>query len=341
MYLENNQNRIGAKIYIDTEVSVYMRALAIVLVILGHILGGKFGVIGDRMTSWMGIGGVHIFLLLSGYGLFMSYRKKGLNAKEYWNSKIKKIFLPYAAVTIFYFVYLYFGDRRVDGGILLENLLCVDYERHMDGTMWYMSFLLIWYIIFFVLFRFRYSTIFKVAGFFLFAYAFHCYWLKDFFSECAWQFRVNAWPFPVGVAIGYIAEVCNQHFPKWANILSCKQIGWGMGFMSLALYICGAANLIPLSDFHYGLLLFVIFYQVFSLRGLRIGIIRWIGSNSYFIYLIEGKLVGIVSRYASLNASLPLFLVAYAVIMVLLVHTYNYLYKKGSCLLKWDVLPPA
>ena len=53
--------------------SEYIRGIAIVFVVLGHILGGTFGIINTHTTSILGISGVTIFLLLYGYGIFQSY----------------------------------------------------------------------------------------------------------------------------------------------------------------------------------------------------------------------------------------------------------------------------
>lgn len=70
--------------------SEYIRGIAIVFVVLGHILGGTFGMIDTHITSILGIGGVTIFLLLSGYGLYQSYQKSGLQGSAYWDKKLKR-----------------------------------------------------------------------------------------------------------------------------------------------------------------------------------------------------------------------------------------------------------
>ena len=138
--------------------SEYLRGIAVVCVILGHILGGTFGVISTHINSILGIGGVNIFLLLSGYGLYQSFQKSGLQGKAYWDKKIEKVFFPYSVITVAYYLYMLFRGTAPGYVALLRNIFCIDYVRTMDGTMWYMSFLLLWYIAFFCIFYFKSYT---------------------------------------------------------------------------------------------------------------------------------------------------------------------------------------
>ena len=148
---------------LDRSICDDLRAAAIVAVIAGHILGGKFGLWDSYLTAILGTGAVNVFLILSGYGLFCSYKSSGLGGINYWQKKIQKVLLPYAVVTLLY----YFGFMRPNGAVLnperlLMNVIGLDFTRAIDGTMWYISFLLIWYGIFFAVFYFDYPILLKL-----------------------------------------------------------------------------------------------------------------------------------------------------------------------------------
>lgn len=112
IHMRHNENVLE----INRISSEYLRGLAIVFVVLGHILGGTFGVIDEHTTSLLGIGGVNIFLLLSGYGLYCSYRKNGVQGKKYWDKKIEKVFIPYAVITVVYYLYMMLLGVAPGGG---------------------------------------------------------------------------------------------------------------------------------------------------------------------------------------------------------------------------------
>lgn len=58
-----------------------LRGIAILMVYLQHTMGG----LGSRFFTPLGGGGVAIFLIISGFGLSESYKKKGLS--QYWKKK--------------------------------------------------------------------------------------------------------------------------------------------------------------------------------------------------------------------------------------------------------------
>lgn len=250
----------------DRVTSEYLRGIAIVFVVLGHILGGQFGIFGAHITAILGTGGVSIFLLLSGYGLYQSYRKNGMETKSYWNKKLEKIFVPYAVVTIVYYLYLMLCGITPGFAKLFENILCIDYARTMDGTMWYMSFLLLWYIAFFLVFLFQGSLIGKVVMLFLLGCAFRTGWLEATFGKCAWQFSENAFSFPIGVGFGYLMDLFNHaRLTEKRKAVLCAFIRVAVFAGSLAVLVLGALKVFAISYWKCGLAMFFVLYGLLSL----------------------------------------------------------------------------
>lgn len=111
-----------------------MRGVAILMVVIHH-LSLWFGT--NVLTSWGG-GGVAIFMILSGYGLTMSYQKSGV--KRFWWKRIVGIFIPWLVVIIL----------TMQPWKLLGYQWFWEYLFFIDYGPWYMQYLFVWYILFFV-----------------------------------------------------------------------------------------------------------------------------------------------------------------------------------------------
>lgn len=297
-------------------VSGTLKAIAIWMVIAAHIMG-KFWL--DNYTAnVLGTGGVSLFLILSGYGLYTSYCKNGISL-DYWKKKATKVYLPYAAVTL---LYAFFVARIFDVDILLKNLLLVDFDRHIDGTMWYISFLLIWYVVFFVLFVVPMPSCIRIV--FLFAAS---AWLKnysmDYFGACAWQFRTNAFAFPVGVLFAYIAKMTEKK--KWGELLhkALMYAAIPMGIIYMILVMEKKAS--------YGVLGIVLFFALYGLgvivnrpKYIRI-CLNWLGEHSYILYLVEGKLIGYLSTISAINSKPALYIMVFIGICAIICNVWKWL----------------
>lgn len=314
---------------IDLEISSYLKAIAILFVIAGHILGGKFGLISNRSTAILGTGGVNVFLILSGYGVYTSYQTKGLGGKNYWNKKITKIFLPYMFVTFLYYIYLRLNGVQMNDHLLLLNLLCIDFTRTFDGTMWYMSFLLIWYILFYIVFYLDYPKFIKIGLLFLLSWSFENNVYKNIFGDCNWQFSTNAYAFSIGAALGYVFEMINRfikNVPPKRYYLPVLAAG------SLICLICGWQKNTELNYYEYGLCYLTFFSSIFCMTGKKSRLLRWIGANSFILYLVEAKLLVFLSKFRTLNQNVFVFLFFYIIFIYLIVQSYHFIYPKLTAL---------
>lgn len=140
---------------IKLETSIKLKGFAILSVFLAH-LHGPIGM-ADKgfLVTWIidpscAIG-MFLFLFLSGYGIYKSYLKNGLN--KYWEKKIEKVFLPAIfceiILSIFYILIL---KNDFSGNYIFETWTLKDIRY--NGPLWYIQYIFIWYFIFYVMYKY-------------------------------------------------------------------------------------------------------------------------------------------------------------------------------------------
>ena len=268
-----------------------MKAIAIIFVLIPHIISNYFPETISGSTyylSVMGIDAVFVFLFLSGYGLTISFEKSGI--RDFWNKRVRGVFFPYWIVTILYF---FLFVKAIGPEKLLLNLACVDYVRSIDGTMWYMSFYLLWMIAFYALFKMNVPTWFRIVVLFLIGWWF-LEFNGDLFANCGWQFKRNAYSFPAGVLFGFLS----------VKVLRGKQLKqWWIKAILMAAAAAGFFLLFRqeadngIRYMHMGLLAILFLHMAFGLLKIRriVFVLDKIGKSSYILYLLEAKLLNIVS----------------------------------------------
>lgn len=115
--------------------TMYVKGIAILFVVLGHL--GFF----YRVAA----AGVVLFLLLSGYGLVVSWSGKGL--KDYWKKKIIGVWLPYVIVSVIKIL----ATPGLSKKQILFTLIGGGTLDNVDGTMWYISYIFFWYLVFWLI----------------------------------------------------------------------------------------------------------------------------------------------------------------------------------------------
>jgi Predicted acyltransferases len=101
-------------------------------------MGNKFGI---RYLNPLGGIGVAIFLILSGYGINESYQKNGM--KNFWLKRITSAYLPYLLIEMVGYLFEY---KNITCKSVAEDLLLI---RTLHPFGWYMSFIFLWYVIYF------------------------------------------------------------------------------------------------------------------------------------------------------------------------------------------------
>ena len=167
---------------INKDLSTEIKGIAIMFVILGHM----------NYIDCAGAWGVHLFLLISGYGIAISLEKKG--QKEYWLRRIKSVYLPYLLVTLIFLVVRLLINEKLSSLDVAISLIGLDFGRNLDQTMWYISYIFAWYGIAWLLYTLR---------------------NKKYFCIC-----VSAFALLLMAALGYTSVIWRKGTIAWAYFLS-------------------------------------------------------------------------------------------------------------------------
>ncbi len=171
-----------------------IRGLAITLIILNHICYYTdpppflYGI-----WSEAGMIGVAIFLILSGYGLCISLKSKGI--QNFFTKRISKILIPLIlALSLLQFLYL---ALTPDGGTILLSLPRVLFSMYsLDRKTWFIIFILFWYCLLYLTYKFQLSNKQRL----LFLSLISCVIIS--LPQADSLVKANAFSFPFGCWIG-------------------------------------------------------------------------------------------------------------------------------------------
>lgn len=262
-----------AVINITRRTSLMLKGIAIILVLLGHTGYVPFG----------GGAGVGIFLMLSGYGLDKSLEKNGL--AKFWGNRLEKVYLPYLMVAVFNIIIFGFNSWVQ----IPVTILGLDLSLNVDATMWFISFIFLWYFAIYVCFLLiqkvgnnKYNLLIKF--FILLSMSAFCYILNrlHFWHNDA-DARVYIFLFPFGVLLSELSHL--QIDKKWFYIL------WSSVFIICVIRII---SLIPNIGTWLRLsmpLSVIALFHIFDFNNILGKCFEWFGKYSFSIYLFEGHLV--------------------------------------------------
>ena len=295
---------------LSMENSNAMKGLAALVVVIHHCC--------QRMSNpgililfrYMGNLSVSLFFFYSGFGLMKSYNYKENYLKSLWVNRIPKIIIPFILSNIIFIVIYIIIGERFD---IYEVFLYILGFKLIDDFKWYIISSIILYIIFY--FMFKYLKKIKAILVILFSiiiYAVICriigtgtWWYKSIFC------------FFIGILVA-------EYYDFLFNYLRNRYLLFTSVTIILFILICGLniinGNII-MSIISSVLFVLSCIYILMKIE-IRNGIIKFIGSISYEIYLLHRiPLEGL----KSINNNY-----IYLIITVLLSITLAYIFSKFS-----------
>jgi peptidoglycan/LPS O-acetylase OafA/YrhL len=128
----------------------FLRGFSIFTIVLMHLVQSY------DIPSWLmkatsfGGAGVHVFILCSGFGLYLSYLHKPLGYKDFIKKRFSRIYFPMAVVCLLTAVWMAYQGKDVLmpllSNLLLFKMFVPELESSMGGQMWFISTIIQFYV---------------------------------------------------------------------------------------------------------------------------------------------------------------------------------------------------
>lgn len=195
--------------YLDKNCTDWIRGVAILIIMIHHGVQRFDGFQFLYPFQMLGYGAVAVFLLLSGFGLGISYQSKSNYLDGFLGNKILRLYITFWYAYVVLYVGSLLSDSPVPVITTVANLLTMSV---LNAPTWYIKVQAILYILFIFVFRQQMNEkdktilLFGICG----AYAVTCALLG---IKQYWWFTV-LW-FPVGVLLAYSRPVVNRWLKHW------------------------------------------------------------------------------------------------------------------------------
>ena len=276
-----------------------LKGMAIFFIVLGHLWvhvaasSPYFVFSGDAVS---------LFLILSGFGLTRSIEKEKLTLKEFLAKRVKKVMVPYWIATIVILLFdSYFLNRHLSYEHLAMTFLGLNLypeTSHIDYVRWFVTFILIWYMTFFIVFKnFQDNKFLSLSLLFLYALVTLpvCY----YFIDLGWY---QFFSFPIGCALALYYENVISIYQRHKNMLLIASIGvfsyvllikFALWHSHINDYVFAAVPNILLK-FYYEFNSIVVSIAVLLLfnrichKGYYSRFLKFLGEYSYELFLLHG-----------------------------------------------------
>lgn len=263
-------------LYISKQQSLIIKAFAIIFVIMSH----------TRVFPCGGAIGVHLFLIVSGYGIYCSLEK---GAHNYWKKRISSVYFPYLFCSAIFLVFRFFLYGNASFITVIISLLGQDFNLNIDPTMWYISYIFACYLIAWIAFKIKNKpSIAILFGLFAFGAITLCG-----YKYIIWHQGTIAWNYGLSFPLGMILA-------RYRNVDEKKAKYVKVGMVAISFMVIIVLLTIPHERFIKFFFTFscaVFVYCILTAfitdcRNFLTRIFEAIGRQSYFMYLNEAFLIG-------------------------------------------------
>lgn len=269
----------------------FLRGYSISTIVIMHLVG-MLGISGIwEKAAAFGGAGVHVFILCSGFGLYLSYLRKPLGYIAFLKKRFTRIYMPMAVLCVATAVWMACMGREwfipLWGNLLLFKMFVPELESSMGGQMWFVSTIIQFYLAWPLIVK-----LFNTRGVKL-ALIISLLWsttvgLLGYAEERVWNsfFLQYLWEFCLGMKM---AEIYHDNpkaleVPRWKYLLTLCVAGVGLtGIMGFAGWPWKLYNDIPSLMGYMSLALII--YKV-GIKPLN-RLLEWTNRFSYEWYLVH------------------------------------------------------
>lgn len=129
----------------------FLRGFSIFTIVLMHLVQSYPLPSFLMKASSLGGAGVHVFILCSGFGLYLSSLYKPLNYGQFLKRRFSKVYIPYVIVVLISALYFGLVCNRdvlmpVLGSVFLFKMFVPSLENAFGGQMWFVSTIIQFYL---------------------------------------------------------------------------------------------------------------------------------------------------------------------------------------------------
>ena len=215
----------------------FLKGYSITTIVLYHLIIGTVGLPSVIYTaSSFGGAGVHVFFVCSGFGLFLSYKKRPLSYWEFLKKRFSKVYFPYIAVVFVSFLFSFTGNypKRLEAllsHVFLYKMFSPEFMGSFGNQMWFVSVIFQFYFVFVFIAR-----IFRKIGsknFFILSFAVSLSWwitviLAGKSDERVWNsfFLQYLWEFSLGMILAdYFTGKNSLYLPPQKTLVIAAAAG--------------------------------------------------------------------------------------------------------------------
>ena len=134
------------------EVIYFLRGFAIFTIVLMHCVQGYLDGVMHKAVS-LGGAGVHVFILCSGFGLYLSYMNKPLRYLDFLRKRFAKVYYPYIIVIGLYVIWGLISSGSVNWEAVASHVFLYKmFDNELDISLcypfWFISTIIQFYIFF-------------------------------------------------------------------------------------------------------------------------------------------------------------------------------------------------
>ena len=292
----------------------FLRGYSIFTIVIMHLVG-MLGISGIwEKAAAFGGAGVHVFILCSGFGLYLSYLRKPLGYIAFLKKRFTRIYMPMAVLCVATAVWMACMGREwfmpLLGNLLLFKMFVPELESSMGGQMWFVSTIIQFYLAWPLIVK-----LFNIRGGVKLALIVSLLWsttvgLLGYAEERVWNsfFLQYLWEFCLGMKM---AEIYHDNpkaleGPRWKYLLTLCVAGVGLtGIMGFAGWPWKLYNDIPSLMGYMSLALII--YKV-GIKPLN-RLLEWTNRFSYEWYLVHMLVFDIIFYYIGHNAPIAVVFV--------------------------------
>lgn len=287
----------------------YIKGISMSCIVLMHLLytyGDSLPNIIRQSSLFLGTCS-HIFIICSGFGLYYSFLNQPISYKDFYKKRLSNLYFPYIAIVLITAcIPIIYTDidkvQAVLSHVFLYKMFMPVYEESLGGQLWFISTIIQFYFVFFILVKFqnRYGNKHLMHG----ALLLSLYWSFIVITigkadSRVWNsfFLQYLWEFVFGMVIANRYTYKRLHYKNYTNTRLLVLISFiGIGILG----ITGITNSIlkQFNDIPGVLGVLALLILIYKMCNEKIRIIFFkLGKVSYYWFLVHILVFEIMTYY--------------------------------------------